>query len=402
MQSEKDRMKHSFRVSELIIKYQKGTLSESEKEELSVWVDASDKTQFLREMTTGKILEKDLEEYARANTEKGYSRVINKLEKKARLGIAQYNLIFKVAAVVLVLLSGLVYLLSRHKPSTNQQLIALSDSNLIVPGSKKARLIYVDGEILLEQGKDTTFTNDTLTVINSADGIVSYRNDLKTKVSTTQWNILEAPAGGGYTIVLEDGTKVFLNAASSISYPVHFLAGERNVFLRGEGYFEVAKDAKRPFIVTANNISIKAVGTAFNVDCKRYANTKSVLTTVTEGAVLIGRSHSTTLVKAGEVALSDNLLTKFVAPKKDITELIAWKEGMFSFKSENIEVVMQQLSEWYNVKIEYDSTFNRHKYFTGEIKRSVPLSTLLEMIELTGIAKFSLSQRTLKVLPNTK
>ena len=200
-------------------------------------------------------------------------------------------------------------------------------------------------------------------------------------------------------IEMEDGSKAWLNAATSLRYPVQFNGKERRVeLLEGEAYFEVAKNKEKPFIVVANSMEIQAVGTAFNVNT--YPNEDSSRSaTLTEGRVKVVAGSHARLLLPGEQVRTDGETTQVI--KADVEAVTAWKNGLFIFNGTPLMEVMQQVARWYDVRIEYDRNFKEPKFFTGEIKRNVPLSKLLRMMELTGIADFVITGSTITIKPYT-
>jgi ferric-dicitrate binding protein FerR (iron transport regulator) len=210
------------------------------------------------------------------------------------------------------------------------------------------------------------------------------------------WNTIRIPNGGEYAVTLDDGTRVWLNAASSLHYPVRFTGKERRVELTGEAYFEVAKDKTHPFIVVTSRMQVQAVGTAFDVNSYRNADSTTI-TTLAEGKIKVTTQHKTVLVNPGQ-QVKANLNTTAVS-QGDVETTTAWKNGLFIFNATPLQEVLVQLSRWYNVQVVYDRHFNPSKYFTGEIKRNVPVSKLLQMMEMTGIARFRITNNTVIVLP---
>jgi ferric-dicitrate binding protein FerR (iron transport regulator) len=208
------------------------------------------------------------------------------------------------------------------------------------------------------------------------------------------WNTIRIPNGGEYKVVLEDGTKIWLNAASSLRYPVRFTGPERRVELtRGEAYFEIAKNKEKPFIVVTDRMKIQALGTAFNVNLYSHSDS-SVSATLTEGKVQVSEGNGSNhyLLPGEQLAVSEKVSRVLKADTEAVT---AWKNGLFLFNGTALPEVMEQLARWYDVKIEYAPAFTEKKFFTGEIKRNVPISKLLEMMELTGIARFRITNNTI-------
>ncbi len=166
--------------------------------------------------------------------------------------------------------------------------------------------------------------------------------------------------------------------------------------LTGEAYFEVAKDKAHPFIVVTSRMQVQAVGTAFDVNSYRNADSTTI-TTLAEGKIKVTSQHKTVLVNPGQ-QVKTNLTTTAVS-EGDVETATAWKNGLFIFNATPLQEVLVQLSRWYDVQVVYDRHFDQPKFFTGEIKRNVPVSKLLQMMEMTGIARFGIKNNTVTVLP---
>jgi hypothetical protein len=272
--------------------------------------------------------------------------------------------------------------------------------NDILPGTKKAELILSNGTSLdLQQGSDSSFTEQGSLIQKTTDGRLLYQKNGSAGLNSgglPSWNIIRIPNGGEYAVTLNDGTRVWLNAASSLKYPVRFTGRERRVELTGEAYFEVAKDKAHPFIVVTSRMQVQAVGTVFDVNCYRNADSTTI-TTLAEGKIKVTTQHKTVLVNPGQ-QVKTNLTTTAVS-EGDVETATAWKNGLFIFNATPLQEVLIQLSRWYDVQVAYDRHFNPSKYFTGEIKRNVPVSKLLQMMEMTGIARFRITNNTVTVLP---
>ena len=218
---------------------------------------------------------------------------------------------------------------------------------------------------------------------------------------------MTTPAGGQYQVTLPDGTKVWLNAASSITYPTAFVDKERPVKISGEVYFEVAKDKEKPFIVDVDGkSSVRVLGTSFNINS--YGDESTIKTTLLEGSVKVMRTATTAvstdsvILKPGQQALvalpavaasSDRQLK--VTSDVNIEQTLAWKNGLFNFNGSDLHAVMRQLERWYGIKVEYEGSIPDTK-FSGEIYRNVNLSDVLEALQRMGV-KFRLHGKTLLV-----
>ena len=202
-------------------------------------------------------------------------------------------------------------------------------------------------------------------------------------------------------MVLADGSKVWLNAASSLRFPAAFTGKERKVELMGEGYFEVAKNASMPFKVEVNGMEVEVLGTHFNINS--YNDEPAIRTTLLEGSVKINKNNTTSLLKPGQQAEVNSAGEVRIINDAGIDEAVAWKNGKFQFDRADIYAVMRQIARWYDVDIEYKGAAIR-SHFGGTISRNVNLSQVLNMLHLTGEVKCEVNGKKIMVMPepNTK
>lgn len=204
--------------------------------------------------------------------------------------------------------------------------------------------------------------------------------------------VVDVPKAGSYMIVLEDGTKVWLNASTQLSYPAHFEADQRLVSLSGEAYFEVAKDAKRPFRIEANGTTIEVLGTTFNVSA--YQN--EVSTSLVEGSVRVRKADKVSIIKPGQQAttLQGNDIQVRDA---DLAKNTAWQRDEFYFDGSNFEEVVQQVSRWYNVDFEHAESINSDSTYKGTISRKSRLSEVLQILSVATGRKFDIVGRKVHI-----
>ena len=265
----------------------------------------------------------------------------------------------------------------------------------VAPGGNKAVLTLSDGSsIILDSSLNGTLTNQGNTKIMKQNGILSY-NSQKDQPGKILYNTVSTPRGGQYQLMLSDGTKVWLNATSSLRFPASFGENERKVELMGEAYFEVAKNASKPFKVKVNGMEVEVLGTHFNINS--YEDESAIRTTLLEGSVKLNRNHASAILKPGQQAGVDKKGKISISSDVDMSEAIAWKEGKFQFERADIYQVMRQISRWYNVDIEYKGTVSNH--FGGTISRDVNLSQVLKMLHLTGGVKFDIQDHKVVVRP---
>lgn len=287
------------------------------------------------------------------------------------------------AAVIAVLTVAAIYLFNQSNKRADRTAQNIPVGNLeIRPGGDKAYLTLADGStILLDTTKDGTLMVQGGMEVIKTNGTIVYEAGERNTAELV-YNTISTPIGGQYQVVLSDGTKVWLNAASSLRFPAVFTGTERNVTLKGEAYFEVAKDRKKPFhVITSNGMNVEVVGTGFNV--MAYDDESDIKTTLVEGEVKVttfGSSIHLLPMQQAVLNKSTESLTKSAA---DVEEAIAWKDGRFYFNDENIVSIMRKLSRWYNVEVIYNGTVPSGHY-AGSIKRQAEISQVLKMLELPG------------------
>lgn len=299
----------------------------------------------------------------------------------------------QIAAILLISLSGatLYYFV---QPKTAAPTVAKSqpqDAADVAPGGNFATLTLADGsKLTLDSAANGLVAKQGNTRIVKLDnGQVKYESlNADREVS---YNTMSTPNGGEYKLWLPDGTAVWLNAASSITYPTAFTGNKREVSITGEVYFEVTKN-KQPFFVQAGNQTIEVLGTHFNINA--YANEEAVNTTLTEGAVTVKTEGKTLRLKPGQQAQNKNgSLSLNLHP--DIEETLAWKDGVFNFNGTALDAITRQLERWYDVKFVYKDQITEP--LVADIPRNVNISKLLELFELTKHVRFSVQGKTITV-----
>ena len=209
------------------------------------------------------------------------------------------------------------------------------------------------------------------------------------------YNTLSNPKGSTViNLQLSDGTKVWLNAASSLKYPVNFTTNERKVELTGEGYFEVAKDKNKKFLVIAGNTETVVLGTHFNISA--YENETQIKTTLIEGSVKINSLGRSVQIRPGQQAITSDK-TMMINRGVNISEVLAWKNGLFQFNNTDIKTVMNAISLWYDVEVQYPKGIPKDKYW-GSIRRDQNLSDVLKVLKESG-ARFTIEGKSVVVYP---
>ena len=279
------------------------------------------------------------------------------------------------AAATVIFCLGVTGYLFYHSSISSQTTQNQQVKNDLLPGGNKAIITLANGQqIVLNGASNGKLANEHNTTINkAADGVVNYQAATARQDTTTTYNTMTTPKGGQYTLVLADGTKVILNAASSITYPVAFKGQVRRVKLIGEAYFEVTHNKAMPFHVDSRGQDIEVLGTHFNVNS--YTDEPAIQTTLLEGSVKI---NAGTILKPGQQAIlkKGELQVKEVDPD----DFVAWKNGLFEFNNVDIQSVMRQFSRWYDVDIQYEGAIP-HTVITGEVYRNMSASKALEVLK---------------------
>lgn len=258
---------------------------------------------------------------------------------------------------------------------------------LTLANGRKISLDSTSGQIQLQQGGVDIKSGDK--------GELLYQHtDAYGKVE--QYNTITIPRGGQYKIILSDGTKVWLNAGSTLHYPVAFVGQYRQVELTGEGYFEVAQNTRQPFLVKANGTEIQVLGTHFNVNA--YEEEENVKTTLASGSVRIRAGRKSRVLKPGEQANADGGTGWIQVGPGGVEEALAWKDGLFYFDDTNIKTIMQEVARWYDVQVVYRTEEVENKNFNGIVSRYSDVNALLKRMELTGTVHFKVEGRQIVVM----
>ncbi len=270
----------------------------------------------------------------------------------------------------------------------------------ILPGGDKAVLTLADGStVILGAAVPGKTINQGGTLISAADkGLLVYQSTGREDQSETAslFNKVSTPRGGQYQVVLPDGTRVWLNASSSLYFPARFTGRERNVQLKGEAYFEVAKHKHMPFIVQVNEMSVKVLGTHFNI--MAYEDEPDINTTLLEGAVAVSSLTHVKILKPGQQANLKRETGSIGVKNVNTSEAIAWKNGNFTFTDDSIETIMRKISRWYDVDVRFTGNLS-DKSFAGSVSRYEQVSEVLKMLELTGTIHFKIEGRRITVMP---
>ena len=301
------------------------------------------------------------------------------------------------ASVVSLLILSVFFFTSNNKSAENTNSVvktAIDKAGDIAPAHHGAILKLADNSsIVLDTMQDGMLTDLGDAVAMKQGGQLNYTQAGATAANS--FNSVETPRGRQFKLTLQDGTQVWLNASSSIRFPVAFTGNERKVEITGEVYFEVAKNKAKPFIVQTGSTTVEVLGTHFNVNA--YDDEAAVKTTLVEGSVRISKGTNKGILKPGQQAQTSGTNTLQVNNDADMEEILSWKNGRVSFNDTDLETNRRQVSKWYDVDVHYAGAVPK-RTFTADLSRNTNLSEFLKILELNKI-HFLLQGRKLTVMP---
>lgn len=393
-------------IKKLVQKVSENSIDEKEWNILLQWLDEESSTQQMPLICESLGINEE-ELYTQVDKERqakqwqGILAAISEKDEEARVVDLNSNKRrlwrkWSVAASLILIVSFSSIWYFKHQPQPNIAATNISQhKDSIVPGSTKALLITKSGQRIeldsnvnqvVVQGNGFSITNKQGQLINSnANG----------NTQEPEINTVVTPKGGQYAIVLSDGTKVKLNAGSSITYPSVFTKNQRNVTITGEAYFEVAKDAQKPFIVaTDKGMKVEVLGTHFNINS--YTDEPTIKTTLLEGSVKVTAGNEMQMLKPLQQSqLNENGSIRLVN-NVDVRNVVAWTEGIFQFKDTDIKTVMREIARWYNVDVNYNGDIPTD-LFSAVINRQNNIDQVLAMLQNTMRVHFVVKNRTIYV-----
>ncbi|KLT67334.1 FecR family protein [Pedobacter sp. BMA] len=397
----------SARIEYLLHQHHNGTITRSEYDELmgTLKMDSNDEN-FARGLDQLWAATTDESFHSANEQEEFYQQLIQHQDFKPGHAVSRFTPLYRYAAAAIVLLACAItiYFYTTTGSGFNQ----LHDHD-IAPGGNKAVLLLSDGKkIDLEAIPSGQLLHQSgITIAKAKHGQLIYTIDQSASSGEANLeNTIVTPKGGQYQVNLPDGTKVWLNAQSTLKFPLHF-AKVREVRLTGEAYFEVSKvyqDEKRQerlaFHVISANQRIEVLGTHFNINT--YPGESLTKTTLLEGSVRVvlkENSSSTNQIaylSPGQVAINNGLAIQTGAA--DVEEIMAWKNGLFIFNGQNLASIMKEVERWYNVEVVFEDNKLKNNVFNGSTSRFKNISELLEVLESTGSVHFKISGRRVTVM----
>lgn len=377
----------------LLVKALQHELTVEEEARVRAWREECEENEALyAKVMSSDFMKMKTEQRERVDAVSAYMQV--KKCCKKRLRVRKWRRVSVVAASVLLLWG--VWFYSGTEFLSSGDVLTEEGAEIIASGLK-AELILSDGEcVILGKGQlDSVWMHEGMEV-HSTEERVSYVGERQCGEDSLsvelQYNILRVPRGGEYSVVLGDGTLVCLNSESELRYPVRFDGEERQVFLRGEGYFEVTKDPDHPFVVEVENARIEVLGTTFNV-CS-YEEEERVVTTLVEGMVRLSSENQSVVLIPNEQGILDKK-GHLIKMEVDVFPYVAWQKGLFVFQQQPLERVMQVVSRWYDVEVVFRNEKTKKISFTGNMRRYSNFEQTVRMLEKTGGLIFNIEGRTI-------
>lgn len=379
---------HREAVIDLLNRYREGKATETEKQLLADWV------------LFGKLKELDLND---EQLEKDLAMLDRRLSDSLQQtpAVRPWRKVAAAAAVLLMLSSA--YYLYFHRQPTSLEIkpSQVEIQPVIEPGKDRAYLTLADGRKIMLSSETTEEIAEQagVTISKTADGQLIYQTGQPASSTEapsdgrTAYNTIETPNSGQYQIVLPDGSHVWLNAATSLTYPIRFDGNERVVHLHGEAYFEVTHLMSKPFKVISGRQQIQVLGTRFNINA--YETEPLVKTTLVQGSVRLIYGSSSVVLKPGEQSQLNKLNDLRVVKDYDVEEAIAWKNGFFLFDNADIRSVMNQIARWYDVEVEYEDNLPNRR-FAGKIPRNSDLDQALKILSYSKV-NFKVENKKIKV-----
>ncbi len=379
------------RLELLFDRFYKNEASKEEREELALLLMENQYKAHLHKLLKqawDKNEEKSLFSQAQSNaifsTILGPTKTKKLVREKTFPTYMPYLRIFAVAAaitgiIIIGYLQNFTKNANKEVHNNKEVVIATKPLQNTAPAKEGVILTLADGrQIVLDSAGKGLLTNQGNIQVTKQDGQISYKG----QGEGTVYNTMTTPRAGQYSLILSDGSKVWLNAASSIRFPTAFIGKERQVQITGEAYFEIAHDPSKPFHAIVDDMDVSVLGTHFNVNA--YQDESVIKTTLLEGKVSIKNGSSTAVLQPGEQAQvkgSDHLE---VVKEVNVEDVIAWKNGLFSLNGTDVETLMKRISRWYDIEVVHEGPWPQ-KRFVGSISRSVNLSDLVKALKEFGI-----------------
>lgn len=371
-----------------VIDYIRKEANQSQKDKVEAWLSKSDANkreyrQLVKTMTKASFTAK----WEKIDAATAKNQLLVHVKKQKRLRI--FRLSAMAASVALLISFSLVYFVDKLEQEVEQ--LALSE--LSSPGEFKATLTLSSGEtvILSDNTKDSLSDAGAIINHNSDEGINYSKSAAHTQANLKMvYNTLKVARGEEYKVILADGTQVWLNSESELRYPIAFSGKERDVYVKGEAYFDVTSDKEKAFIVHAGDVKTKVLGTEFNV--MAYAVEEQIEVTLVEGKINVtAGTHQKTILPGKQIIVSKETLTIEEKPV-DTNLYSSWKDGIIYFDELNLEKLTEKLSRWYDIDFVFEDEKLKGYTFTGAVKKAKPIEFTLDFLRTTSDLKFKVEK----------
>ena len=385
-------MKNPFEFTKELLRYTRGELSKEEEKGIEqVLSEVEGMNTLVGELKDKNRIEHEMHVIARFDTERALGKVKNRKQVKRR-GILPW-----IAAASVVVIAGVsAWILLSQEPDVHNLPVA----EKFEPGK---------AVVTLEMASGLKYRLDTLSSVvrNNRVNVAFDNNDRVLKIKEQDsladgatkeigYNTINVPYGGPYTVELCDGTKVYLNSGTTLEFPSRFDGKVRSVILKGEAYFDVARNVSKPFVVEVDEMKVKVLGTSFNV--KSYVDEPGVYTTLVEGSVAILRDgQPEKKIKPGEQAYYNKGVGTLSIAEVDVNEFTSWKDGLFYFKDIALEEILRIVSRWYDLEVFYMNQGAKSVIYSGKLPMYSSVEDVLRKFEISGDVRFELKGRTLTV-----
>jgi len=371
-------------IVNLLLAERERPLTDNEKSELDAWLkeDAGNQIVF-NSLKKEKNIQARLKILDGYDKEKAYSTFVRNIKNERNKKIIRF---FRYAALLIPFFLS-IYFIYQRLSDIEPEIEMLSD---IQPGTSKAVLQLANGSVIDLEKEDKQIKEYDGTVVQNTQNQLIYKPvDKKQEPKKIRYNLIKIPRGGEYQLSLSDGTKVWLNAETILKYPVTFSGKTREIFMEGEAFFEVAKNADWPFIVHTSALKVNVFGTSFNI--RAYPDEEASTTTLVSGKVSLIQSgnHKEYNLTPNDQAIVSNLET--VIQKVNVNQFIAWKNGRILFEENTLEEVFNNLSRWYDIEVDYTDEEIKNLRFSIDVRRYSEFDELLKIIGLTKKVKFEIN-----------
>ena len=385
-------MKNPFEFAKELLRYTRGEFSKEEEKGIEqVLLEVKGMNTLVEELKDKDRIEYEMHIIAKFNTEKALSKLKNRKQLKRR-GILSW-----IAAASVVVIAGVsAWILLSQEPDVDN----LSVTEKFEPGKAIVTLEMASGlKYRLDTLSSVVRNNRVNVAFDNNDGVLKIKEQDSLADGATKeigYNTVNVPYGGTYTVELCDGTKVYLNSGTTLEFPSRFDGKVRSVILKGEAYFDVARNVSKPFVVEVDEMKVKVLGTSFNV--KSYVDEPGVYTTLVEGSVAILRDgQPEKKIKPGEQAYYNKGVGTLSIAEVDVKEFTSWKDGVFYFKDIALEEILRIVSRWYDLEVFYMNQGAKSVIYSGKLPMYSSVEDVLRKFEISGDVRFELKGRTLTV-----